>query len=52
MVNVDALRELLTQHALFSLGILLLLGYLIGKVANRVGLPEITGLYRRGTAGG
>lgn len=40
---MDALRELLAQHALFSLGILLLLGYLIGKIANRVGLPEITG---------
>lgn len=40
---MDALRELLAQHALFSLGILLLLGYLIGKVANRVRLPEITG---------
>jgi len=40
---VDALRELLGQHALFSLGILLLLGYLIGKIANRVGLPEVTG---------
>lgn len=40
---MDALRELLAQHALFSLGILLLLGFLIGKVANRVKLPEITG---------
>ena len=43
VVAVDALRELLAQHALFSLGILLLLGFLIGKLANRVGLPEITG---------
>ena len=43
MGSVDALRELLGQHALFSLGILLLLGYLIGKIANRVGLPEVTG---------
>jgi len=40
---VEALRELLAQHALFSLGILLLLGYLVGKLVNRVGLPEITG---------
>lgn len=40
---MDALRELLAQHALFSLGILLLLGFLIGKLANRVKLPEITG---------
>ena len=41
--TVEALRELLAQHALFSLGILLLLGFLIGKLSNRVGLPEITG---------
>ena len=40
---MDALRELLAQHALFSLGILLLLGFLIGKLADRVKLPEITG---------
>jgi Kef-type K+ transport system membrane component KefB len=40
---VETLRELLAQHALFSLGILLLLGFIIGKGANRVGLPEITG---------
>ncbi|MFO8044023.1 MAG: cation:proton antiporter, partial [Alkalispirochaeta sp.] len=40
---MEALRELLAQHALFSLGILLLLGYLVGKLVNRVGLPEITG---------
>ncbi len=38
-----ALRELLAQHPLFSLGILLLVGYLIGKVADRIKLPEITG---------
>lgn len=43
MGAVEALRELLAQHALFSLGILLLLGYLVGKLVNRVGLPEITG---------
>lgn len=41
--QVDALRELLAQHALFSLGILLLLGFIIGKLANRIGLPDITG---------
>jgi Kef-type K+ transport system membrane component KefB len=40
---VDALRELLAQHALYSLGILLLLGFLIGKIVNRIKLPEITG---------
>ena len=41
--TMEALRALLAQHALFSLGILLLFGFLIGKIANRIGLPEITG---------
>lgn len=40
---MEALRTLLAQHALFSLGILLLVGFLIGKVAGRIGLPDITG---------
>lgn len=40
---MDSLRELLAQHAFFSLGILLLLGFLIGKLVNKIGLPEITG---------
>ena len=40
---MDVLREFLAQHALFSLGILLLLGFLIGKIVNRIKLPEITG---------
>ncbi len=40
---MEALRELLGQHALFSLGILLLLGFLAGKLVSRIGLPEITG---------
>ena len=38
-----ALRDLLNQHPLFALGILLVIGYLIGKLAGKVGLPEITG---------
>ncbi|MCD4650420.1 MAG: cation:proton antiporter, partial [Candidatus Cloacimonetes bacterium] len=37
------LRALLGQHALFSVGILLVFGYIIGKLAGRVKLPEITG---------
>lgn len=43
MEGVEALRELLAQHAFFSLGILLLLGFIAGKLVNRIGLPEITG---------
>ena len=38
-----ALRDLLNQHPLFALGILLVVGYAIGKLAGRIGLPEITG---------
>ncbi|MFW5716504.1 MAG: cation:proton antiporter [Spirochaetota bacterium] len=38
-----SLRDLLNGHPLFSLGILLIIGYLIGKLAARVKLPEITG---------
>jgi Kef-type K+ transport system membrane component KefB len=37
------LRDLLNVHPLFSLGILLIVGYGIGKLAARVKLPEITG---------
>lgn len=40
---MEALRELLSQHPLFTIGILLLLGYLIGKLVGRIGLPDITG---------
>ena len=43
MEGVEALRELLAQHAFFSLGILLLLGFIAGKLVNKIGLPEITG---------
>ena len=41
--RVVALRDLLTQHPLFALGILLLVGFLLGRLAGRVRLPEITG---------
>lgn len=41
--RILALRDLLNQHPLFALGILLVIGYLIGKLAGKVGLPEITG---------
>lgn len=35
--------EEMNIHPLFSVGILLLIGYLVGKLASKVGLPEITG---------
>lgn len=38
-----ALRDLLNVHPLFSLGILLLIGYSLGRLVGRIGLPEITG---------
>jgi len=37
------LKELFTEHPLFLTGALLLLGYLAGKLAIRVRLPEISG---------
>ncbi len=36
-------RDLMSNHALFTLGMLLVFGYLIGKLVSRVKLPEITG---------
>jgi len=38
-----ALKSLMGEHPLFTVGILLLAGYLIGRLAVRVHLPEITG---------
>lgn len=37
------MRDLLNQHPLFALGILLLVGFLLGRLAGRIRLPEITG---------
>ncbi|MFW6337442.1 MAG: cation:proton antiporter [Alkalispirochaetaceae bacterium] len=37
------LRDLLNQHPLFALGILLLVGFILGRAAGRIRLPEITG---------
>lgn len=37
------LRDLLNGHPLFSLGVLLIIGYGLGKLAAKVRLPEITG---------
>jgi len=36
-------RDFLSEHPLFTLGILLVMGYVIGKIVIRVHLPEITG---------
>jgi Kef-type K+ transport system membrane component KefB len=38
-----ALRDLLNEHALFAVGVLLVIGYGLGKLAAKVRLPEITG---------
>ena len=38
-----SLRDLLNEHALFGVGILLVIGYGLGKLASKVRLPEITG---------
>ena len=37
------LKELLSNHTLFTIGILLIFGYLLGKLAGKIKLPEITG---------
>lgn len=37
------LRDLLNVHPLFSLGILLIIGYGLGRLAGLVKLPEVTG---------
>jgi Kef-type K+ transport system membrane component KefB len=42
------LRDLLNVHPLFSVGILLMVGYGLGKLASRVNLPEITGFILAG----
>lgn len=38
----------LNTHPLFAIGIMLVLGYLFGHTAERVGLPEITGFLAAG----
>ncbi len=37
------LRDLLAPHPLFALGLLLIVGYGLGRLAGRIKLPEITG---------
>lgn len=41
--HVVELRELLAEHALFAVGILLVAGYFVGKAVNLLRLPAITG---------
>lgn len=41
--GIIALRDLLNEHALFAVGVLLVIGYGLGKLVARVRLPEITG---------
>lgn len=46
--RIIALRDLLSTHPLFSVGVLLVIGYALGKLAARVRLPEITGFILAG----
>jgi len=41
--NLTDLRNIMSQHGLFSTGMLLILGYFLGKLMARIHLPEITG---------
>jgi Kef-type K+ transport system membrane component KefB len=43
LVRILALRDLLGTHPLFTVGVLLVIGYGLGKLAGKVKLPEITG---------
>lgn len=46
--RITDLRDLLNVHPLFALGILLMIGYALGKLAARLSLPEITGFILAG----
>ena len=37
------IRDIASRHPLFSIGILLVIGYYFGKLAGKLGLPAITG---------
>lgn len=43
LARLAELRDLMNVHPLFALGVLLVIGYALGKLAARVSLPEITG---------
>ena len=40
---LDSIKEGFTHHALFSVGVLLITGYLLGNLAERIRFPAITG---------
>ncbi len=40
---LENFKALFSHHVVFSAGILLFTGYFFGKLANRIGLPSITG---------
>jgi Kef-type K+ transport system membrane component KefB len=46
--NLISLRDLLSQHPLFTVGIMLVMGYFIGTLAEKIKLPEITGFILAG----
>jgi len=43
MSSLEYFRELIGSHTLFILSVLLLSGYLVGKVTEKLKLPEVTG---------
>jgi len=49
---LSRLWEPLQQHHLFAVAFILLSGYLLGRVARRVGMPEITGFILAGLFAG
>lgn len=48
LTSLVNLRDLMSTHILFTLGAMLLIGYLTGILAGKVGLPEITGFILAG----
>jgi Kef-type K+ transport system membrane component KefB len=46
--RISELRDLLNVHPLFALGALLIIGYILGKLAGKARLPEITGFILAG----
>ncbi len=43
LLQLIQIRVMLNHHPLFAVGLLLLVGYFIGKIASKIKLPEITG---------
>ncbi|TVR30603.1 MAG: hypothetical protein EA404_12315 [Spirochaetaceae bacterium] len=46
--SFHAIVDFLNVHPLFAVGAMLLLGYMLGRAVERVGLPEITGFIGAG----